>query len=292
MRSYSVSRGILRSRNTIVIVLIATLGATFVAGCGGGRGSGSSSVLPQVQGRSRAVQSVFASSGNNVTFSIGVTPKAGVWPSTQSLQVLTDGANPVVVNTTKASTDCAVNPKLSGSYLCTGAAKIAAGSHVFTFTAYSALGAKGTVLSTSHSNPFTVPAAGTSTVPIVLAGAVQYATLTLNPANPAIGSKTSVFVRAVLQDANLAYIVGSTPYTYPLTLTTTDATDGPLSKTLLRSPADDSGISVSYDGANVAGITGYQPACGERHKCYSSAYWKRYGQDFCEQRWSDCRRRQ
>jgi hypothetical protein len=262
MRSYSVSRAILRSRNAIAIVLIAMAGATFVAGCGGGKGSGSSSVLPQVQGRNRAVQSVFASSANNVAFSIGVTPKAGIWPSTQSLQVLTDGANPIAVNTTKASTDCVVNPKLSGSFLCTGSATIAPGSHVFTFTAYSAAAARGTVLSTTYSNPFTVPTTGTSTVPITLGGPVNYVTLSLTPTNPPIGTRATIFTRAVLQDVNQAFIVGASPYTYPVTLTTSDATDGPLSKTLLKSPADDSGISVNYDGANVRSITYSASAIG------------------------------
>jgi hypothetical protein len=121
-------------------------------------------------------------------------------------------------------------------------------------------------LSTNTTGTVFVKATGETTVSIVLEGAVHYVILTVAQNIPPVGTPATIGVTATLEDADQNLIVGPAPYEYPVTLTATDFTDGPLSKTTLNSPADTVGITVNYTGAKVASIiysataTGLAPA--------------------------------
>jgi hypothetical protein len=251
-------------------VLGAGLCAALFAGCGGdGARVGTSAALPQSQGHVLTTQSANAAQGN-VTFSISVTPKTKdgrrtpkyVSPSSRSLQILTGGENLVVVNLTSSSPSCLANPAVPGTYVCTASLHVLAGNHVFTVTTYDLSDAKGSVLSTNTTGPVFVKPTGTTTVSIVLRGIVQYVILALATTNPPIGKAVALPLTAILEDADQNLIVGPAPYEYPVTLTTTDPVDAPLSKTDLNSPADVSGITANYSGANVASISYSATATG------------------------------
>jgi hypothetical protein len=59
---------------------------------------------------------------------------------------------------------------------------------------------------------------------------------------------------ALLEDADGNLIIGPAQFDNPVTLTTTDAVHGPVSKTTLNSPADLAGLTANYDGTNVSSI--------------------------------------
>lgn len=212
----------------------------------------------------------------NVTFSIGIVAKKStgrnkstgrirpryVSPSTESLQVLTDGANPVVVNLMPSSPNCSPNPNVPEGYICTTSFSVATGNHVFTVSTYDVADAKGQVLSTSTTGTVFVKPTGKTTVPIVLAGVVQYVRLTLATANPPAGKAGAIGLAVSVEDADGNFIVGAAPYDHPVTLTTSDSAHGPLSRRTLSSPADTAGVSVNYSGAKVASIAYSATALG------------------------------
>jgi YVTN family beta-propeller protein len=258
------------STNRINGVLAIGLCAVMVAGCsGGGASIGTSATRPQSQSPVLTAQSTKAAKGN-VTFTIGIKPKAKtgritpkyVSPSTQSLQIFTDGANPVVVNLTPFSPNCSPNPTVPGAYICTASLNVPAGNHVFTVTTYDLTGAEGNVLSTNSTGAVYVKPEGATAVPIVLEGVVHYVALLLATTNPAVGTPATIGLTAVAEDADRNFIVGPAPYESPVTLTTTDPLNGPLSKTTLSSLADGSGITANYTGAKVASITYAATATG------------------------------
>jgi YVTN family beta-propeller protein len=258
------------STNRINGVLAIGLCAIMVAGCsGGGASIGTSATRPQSQNPVLTAQSTKGALSTkaaigNVTFTIRIKPKAKtgritpkyVSPSTQSLKILTDGANPVVVGLTPSSPNCSPTPTVPGAYLCTAADYVPAGNHVFTVTTYDLTDAEGNVLSTNTTGAVDVkPTGTTTTVSLVLEGAVHYVVLALVTSNPPVGSPVTIGLTAILEDADQNLILGSARYESPVTLTTTDSSNGPLSKTVLNSPADASDIMAHYTGANVASIT-------------------------------------
>jgi YVTN family beta-propeller protein len=258
------------STNRIINGVFAIgLCAVMVAGCtSGGASIGTSAMPPQSQSSVLTAQSMNGAlstkaANGNVTFAIGIKPKTKtgritpqyVSLGTQSLKILTDGANPVVVNIDPWLPNCPPNPTAPGSYICTASLKVPTGNHVFTVTTYDSRHAEGNVLSTNSTGTVYVKPTGRTTVPIVLEGVVQYVNLTLATANPTIGKAAVIGLTPILEDADHYLIVGPAPYEHPVTLTTTDSTNGPLSKSVLNSPADMSGITVNYNGAKVASIT-------------------------------------
>jgi YVTN family beta-propeller protein len=96
---------------------------------------------------------------------------------------------------------------------------------------------------------------GTTTISIVLKGVVQYVVLALATTKPPVGTAATIGLTVIPEDVDFNLIFGPTPYEHPVTLTTTDSTNGPLSKSVLNSPADMSGITVKYNGAKVESIT-------------------------------------
>jgi virginiamycin B lyase len=269
------------SSNRINGVLAIGLCAVMVAGCSsGGASIGTSAMRPQSQSPVLTALSKKAAKGN-VTFTIGIKPKQKTGritpkylsPSTQSLKILTDGANPVIVNLAPSSPNCSPNPTLPGAYICRASLSVPTGNHVFTVTAYDSAGAEGNVLSTNTTGTVYVkPTGTTTTVSIVLEGVVQYVILTLATPYPPVGKAAAIGLTATLEDADKNLIVGPAPYEYPVTLTTTDPSKGPLSKTVLKSPADATGITVNYNGAKVASITYSATASGLPAADIANAY--------------------
>jgi hypothetical protein len=137
--------------------------AAMVAGCSGGAGVGTSTLPPQSHSPVLMMESTKSARGN-VRFAIGINPKAKtgriapqyVSPSTQSLQILTDGANPVMINLTLSSPNCSPYPKQTGAYICTASLTVPTGNHVFTVRTYDLTGATGNVLSTNSNSTSTV----------------------------------------------------------------------------------------------------------------------------------------
>ncbi len=241
--------------------------AALFAGCGGGGGTVGTASVSSLQQSPLTAQSVAvqAATKGNVSFAIAFTPKAKaitgkiapryVSPSTESLRILTDGGSPVVINLSGSSPNCSPNPKVPGSFICTAKLSVPAGTHVFFVTAYDGQNGSGNVLSQNSSGPVDVKPTTPTTVAIVLEGVVRNVILTLATTNPPLGKAAAIPLTAVLEDADHNLIVGSAPYALPVTLTTSDANDGPLSKTALNSPADVSGITVNYTGASAGCIT-------------------------------------
>jgi hypothetical protein len=168
---------------------------------------------PQLQARDLTTRSA----RGNVRFAIGIKPKVKtgritlqyVSPSTQSMQILTDGANPVVVNLTPSSPNCSPNPTVSGAFICTASLNVQAGNHVFTVTAYDLNGATGNVLSTNSTGKIFVKPTGTTTVSLVLEGGVRYVILTLTTVYPTIGKPAAIGLTPILQDFDQNLIVRS-----------------------------------------------------------------------------------
>jgi hypothetical protein len=111
------------------------------------------------------------------------------------------------------------------------------------------------LLSTNTSGTVVVKAGGVTVVSVALEGVVHDVILTLANTDPLVGTPATIALSAVVEDADQNLIVGAAHFSSPISLTTTDRTAGPLSRTLLQSPADLSGIAARYSGANVADIT-------------------------------------
>jgi virginiamycin B lyase len=257
-------------------VLAIGLCAVMVAACSsGGASIGTSAMRPQSQSPVLTAQSTIGAlstkaANGNVTFAIGIHPKtkAGritpkyVSPSTQSLQILTDGASPVVVNLTPSSPNCSPNYNMVPGYICRASLSVPAGNHVFTLTAYDLTGATGNILSTNITGTVYVKPIGTTTVPIALEGVMHGMILVLAVPNPPPGKAAAIGLTVIAEDADHNIIVGSASFRNPVTLTTTDSANGPLSKTVLKSSADALGITANYNGATVASITYSASATG------------------------------
>jgi DNA-binding beta-propeller fold protein YncE len=236
----------------LTLVLCAGL-----AGCGGG--APATRQVQNLLSTARTGTAALPASGN-VSFVIAIKPKppARITPkyvslSTRSLRILTDGATPVVINLAPLSPNCKPNPARPGTYFCTAKLKVPAGEHVFTLTAYDADSAAGNVLSTNATGPTEVLPVGVTTISVVLEGVVRHVILLLATTNPPVGRAAAIGLTAILEDADQNLIVG--PYEHPVTLTSTDSLNAGLSKSILTSPADLSGITAHYTGAAVAGIT-------------------------------------
>ena len=255
-------------------VLASALCGVMSAACGSGNASLGTSAFPppgNAQGLSVArIGSPPDVAYATVIFSIGIARKgvAGrtgpryVSPSSRSLQILTDGANPVIVDLQTPSPHCLPNPAVPGAYYCQASFTVLPGNHVFSVTIYDASGAAGNILSTNSTGVVYVEPTGVTRVSIVLDGVVKRAVLLLATTDPPAGKAAAIGLTVLLEDADRNLIVGPAPFNDPVMLTTTDAVNGPLSKTRLNSPADEAYITANYNGANVARITYAASAAG------------------------------
>ena len=174
--------------------------------------------------------------------------------NTQSFVILTDGANPQILNINKSSPSCQTINN-GGSLSCTIAIRTTAGRHTFTITSYSQANGRGSALSTNSTGPIVVKGGDRTPISITLEGIVASAVLTPQTTNPPTGTAVQIPLTVVLKDASGAIIVGSGSFNNPITLTSSDMANGPLSKTALKSPAHEAGITANYNGAKVPNIT-------------------------------------
>ncbi len=91
---------------------------------------------------------------------------------------------------------------------------------------------------------------------------VESVDLALGISNPIAGKRQLIPLAITLKDGNGNAITGTAPFIHELTLKTSDQKVGALSRTVLRSAADASGITVQYNGANTKGITYLATALG------------------------------
>jgi serine/threonine-protein kinase len=179
--------------------------------------------------------------------------------NTQSFVILTDGANPQTINVSEASPSCQkINDGESLS--CKIGIRTTAGVRDFTVTSYGQPNGQGAALSTNSTGPIFVKAGANTPIAITLQGIVAAATLTLQNAHPPAGAPLKIPLTVVLKDASGAIIVGPAPLDAPFSVFSSDVADGPLSKTTIYSPADESGITADYDGADIEII--YTPSIG------------------------------
>ncbi len=164
--------------------------------------------------------------------------------STKSFDIAVDGSHADTAN---------VNP--SNGY-ATAIVRATVGTHIFTVSAYDKLDAKGTVLSTGSTAPIDVPESQI-TIYLTLSGVVASVELALDYPNPTLGSPAVINLNLIAKDPDGNVILApGTPFTRPITLTTSDAVNGKLSFTTIQATPDTySRLRVAYSGANVRQIT-------------------------------------
>jgi uncharacterized repeat protein (TIGR03803 family) len=249
------------------LLLCAVTGGVTLAGCQGAAPSlrTAAPVAPGAQSAmTPAAQTLTKQAAQaNVEFSIKITPlspnqarkPAYLAPTTQSLTILTDGATPVSFDIVTSSPSCSPVSGAPGTFKCTVSFHATPGNRVFTISAYGQTGGRGGVLSSSTTGTIDVKPTGTTTISLTLDGVVQSATLSLANAHPPVGVPATIGLAVVLQDSDYNIIVGPDPYRFPVTLKTSDAANGALTKPVLRSPVDAASAAVKYSGAMVPGIT-------------------------------------
>ena len=146
------------------------------------------------------------------------------------------------------------------------------GGHTVTVTAYDASGGKGTILSTG-STGFYVEENKVRRFKLTLSGVVASVALALDYPNVTVGSPAVINLNLTVADPDGNIILApGTPFTVPITLTTSDPVDGKLSVTTIQSTPNEAPgkqtprLTVAYNGANVRAIAFPRPAVGSRRE--------------------------
>jgi hypothetical protein len=152
------------------------------------------------------------------------------------------GVNPTIVNTLPKARDC--KPQGQGT-VCGAIAKGSPGKDVFAVTAYSGVGATGSVLSIGTVDATVSSGGGTvgisNRVPLTLDGVIASLKLGLNPDKAKRGNRTTATVALSAYDASGAEIVGPSDYSQPIAL----AIEGDANKAFLLRLGARSGASLS-----------------------------------------------
>jgi hypothetical protein len=162
----------------------------------------------------------------SVAFSIAVPKRASrstlatgrirpqyVSVETRSVQILTDGKNPV-------------NIDITGS-LSVKFKVVLAGPHVFSVKTYDQPGSRGNLLSLNSTGMVIVKPIGLTVVALTLEGIVQNIGLELAQPIPKDGVPANIALNVNLEDAAQQIIIGPARfYNAPVTLTTTDPANG------------------------------------------------------------------
>ena len=243
-------------RLCFVTFLVALL-----AGCGGG---GSSS-LPRTQtptspgGNQSVVVSIAIPPGSSSTASAKRSPLY-VSTNTQSASIAVNGGTPLVANLSSGSSNC--TPATGGGRTCSITVSAPVGADTFTEILYASTTGTGAPLSQSTTS-YTVVAGKSNVITMTLGGVVNSIALTLANPTPTLGVATSIALTVTIKDASGATIIGSDPFTNPITLADSDASGATtLSKTTLASPADAAALTVAYTGAAIASATFNASATG------------------------------
>jgi hypothetical protein len=170
--------------------------------------------------------------------------------ATKSASISVDGGTPTIVNLMSGSSNCPASG--SQGYGCTATVTAAVGPHTFVVCLYSQPNATGPVLSTGTATA-TIGLGVANTVSLTLDGVAASITISLANTAPTVGTPVNVKLVVNVLDASGAIIVGSAPYTNPVTLTDSDTSGATkLSSTVLTSPSDVSNLTLNYTGAALA----------------------------------------
>ena len=173
-------------------------------------------------------------------------------PSTQSASVSINNAPSIVINLGPNSPNCVHS---GGGSTCSVALSAPVGVDTFAESLYATTNATGAVLSKSVTSA-TILAGKANVVSLVLNGVIASLSLALADATPPQGIAAQIGLAVTVKDASGATIIGNDPFVNPVTLTDSDKSGiTGLSKTLLNSPADNVGLTVSYNGQPLSSAT-------------------------------------
>jgi hypothetical protein len=236
--------------------LPAVILCTLFAGCGGG-GGGSSS-LPQTQtpttpaGKQSVVVSITIPAATSGAAAAKRSPLY-VSANTQSASIAVNGGTPVIANLSASSSSC--TPATGGGRTCSVTVSAPVGTDTFTEILYASTTGTGTPLS-QNTTSAAIVAGKSNVINMTLDGVVSSIALALANPTPALGTAASIALTVTIKDASGAAIIGSDPFTNPITLTDSDTSGATtLSKTTLASPADAAALTVAYTGAAIASAT-------------------------------------
>jgi hypothetical protein len=168
-----------------------------------------------------------------------------VSPNTQSVAIAVNGGTPAIVNIAPTAPNCTVG---AGALTCTATVSAPVGTDTFAETTYSAPNAGGSVLS-SGTTSAAIIAGRANTVSLTLNGVIAALSLGLSNSRPPQGTAATIALTVNFTDASGASIIGSDPFTTPVTLTDSDTSGATtLSKTTLKSPADAAALTIAYSG--------------------------------------------
>jgi hypothetical protein len=183
-------------------------------------------------------------------------------PSTASLSISINGATPAISNLTPQSQGCTAIA--SGTQCTVMLPAVPTGNDTFVISTFDALNGTGNELSTGTVTQAIVPAQANA-VNVTLDGIVTQIVLALqnfNPQSPpAEGTKTSLGVTVMAQDADGNTIVGPGSYDNPITMSDTDASGTTsLSTTTVSGPATT--VTLDYSGGPLSsgGLNAYLTA--------------------------------
>ncbi len=205
--------------------------------------------------------------------------------NTQSASIAVNGGTPVIVDLSATSGNCVPAP--GGGRTCTATVNAPVGADTFTEIMYAGANGTGAALS-QNTTSATIVAGQANSVAITLEGIVASIGLALANPTPQIGVATTTALTVTFKDASGAAIVGTAPFTQPITLTDSDTTGATkLSATVLNSPQDESGLTVAYNGAAIGPVTFGATAAGVPAAAVSAAVmtpqgfvdWPTYGFD-------------
>ncbi len=180
--------------------------------------------------------------------------------NTQSVSIAINGGTPVIANLSAGSASCTATA--GGGRTCSVTVTAPVGSDTFSEILYASTNGTGAALSQNQTTA-TIVAGKSNVVNMTLEGVVASIVLALGNTTPAQSVAATIPLTVTIKDASGAAIIGSDPFTNPITLTDSDTSGATtLSKTTLSSPADAAGLSVAYTGAAIASATFSASATG------------------------------
>jgi hypothetical protein len=241
---------------------LAAFAALCACGGGGGGGSVPGGSVPGGPGPSTPTPTQVPTSGPgtaSVTFTV-LVPRAAasaarrpkyVSTATQSIRVTVNGGTSVTVNVGANSSACTSTAQ---GLQCTVTAAAPTGTVTIFVELFGQPGGGGPPLSQGTTTA-TVVAGSANNVVLTLNGVVAKIVISLANPTPAQGTPATIPVTVTMQDASGATIIGD-PFLNPVTLTNSDTSGATsLSRTIITSPADAAGLTLSYNGAAVSSVT-------------------------------------
>ena len=234
-----------------IVTFASALLFVCLSACGGG-GSGSSPVP-------NGASSNASATGSALILIPAVSPDAAqrnaafVSPSSSSVGISVNGGASTFADISATSTLCtaaSTNTTLPIGRSCTVPFTAAAGSDAIAFTLYSGANGSGNVLGTGAATA-NVVGGQSFNVPVSVGGIVATVAVTSN-ASFTQGTTGTAQVAVSAQDSSGNTIIGSAPYSSPITLTDNDTSGSTsLSTTTVTSPA--TVVTLSYNGGTVTG---------------------------------------